>query len=206
MAERTPTSHERATGRPWDASYRDGPAPWDFGGPQPAVVRRAELFTGPVLDAGCGSGENALFLAGRGLAVLGVDVAETALALARERAAERGRTAEFATADALHLEKLNRTFPEVLDCGLFHTFDTAERHAYATSLAAVTERTLFLLCFADEGDDPGPHPVPRADLAAAFSAESGWRITAVEPDRLMTRFHEHGAAAWFATIERVRRG
>ena len=26
---RQPTSHERMTGLPWDASYRDGPAPWD---------------------------------------------------------------------------------------------------------------------------------------------------------------------------------
>ncbi|MFC3964093.1 class I SAM-dependent methyltransferase [Nocardia jiangsuensis] len=202
MAERTPTSHERATGLPWDASYREGPAPWDVGGPQPAVVRRADAFTGPVLDAGCGSGENALFLAGRGLGVFGVDVAETAIALARERAAERGLTAEFATADALHLADLGRTFPEVLDCGLFHTFDTAEQRAYAESLAAVTERTLFLLCFADEGDDPGPHPVSRAGLAAAFGASTGWRIAAVEPDRIMTRFHANGAAAWFATIRR----
>ncbi|UGT61063.1 class I SAM-dependent methyltransferase [Nocardia asteroides] len=202
MAERTPTSHERTTGLPWDASYRDGPAPWDFGGPQPAVVRRAVTFTGPILDAGCGSGENALFLAGRGLEVFGVDVAETALALARERAAERGLTAEFATADALRLDELGRTFPEVLDCGLLHTFDAAEKRAYATSLAAVTERTLFLLCFADEGDDPGPHPVSRAELAAAFGESAGWRITAVEPDRIMTRFHANGAAAWFATIRR----
>jgi len=28
---RRPTSHERLTGQPWDASYRDGPAPWDAG-------------------------------------------------------------------------------------------------------------------------------------------------------------------------------
>lgn len=38
---RQPTSHERLTGEPWDASYADGPAPWDVGHPQPAVVRRA---------------------------------------------------------------------------------------------------------------------------------------------------------------------
>jgi hypothetical protein len=38
---RRPTSHERMTGLPWDASYHDGPAPWDTGQPQPAVVRLA---------------------------------------------------------------------------------------------------------------------------------------------------------------------
>jgi hypothetical protein len=38
---RRPTSHERLTGLPWDASYHDGPAPWAVGRPQPAVVRLA---------------------------------------------------------------------------------------------------------------------------------------------------------------------
>jgi hypothetical protein len=53
------------TGLPWDASYHDGPAPWDVGGPQLAIVRLASEggFTGTVLDAGCGTGENAVHVA-----------------------------------------------------------------------------------------------------------------------------------------------
>ena len=126
---RHPTSHERHTGLPWDASYQDGPAPWDTGQPQPAVVRLASGggFAGAVLDAGCGTGENALHVASLGLSVLGVDVAETALAMARAKAAGRGIEAEFAAADALRLERLGRRFQTVLDCGLFHTFDGGER-------------------------------------------------------------------------------
>ena len=55
---RRPTSHERRAGEPWDASYVDGPAPWDTGRPQPAIVRLADegAFAGAVLDAGCGTG------------------------------------------------------------------------------------------------------------------------------------------------------
>src|SRR5438874_9453945 len=96
------------TGLPWDASYHDGPAPWDVGQPQPPVVRLASegAFAGPVLDAGCGSGENALHLASLGLSVVGVDVAETALAMARAKADERGLEVEFAAADALELDCL----------------------------------------------------------------------------------------------------
>ena len=84
---RRSTSHERMTGLPWDASYHDGPAPWDIGQPQPAIVRLAAEggFAGAVLDAGCGTGENALHVASLGLPVLGVDVAETALAIAAGR-------------------------------------------------------------------------------------------------------------------------
>jgi SAM-dependent methyltransferase len=203
IRHRPPTSHERRSGLPWDASYRDGPAPWDIGRPQPAIARLA--FTGPVLDVGCGTGENALHIASLGIAVLGVDVAETAVAMARAKAAERGLEAEFAVADALHLERLGRRFETVLDCGLFHTFDGDERRRYVESLAAVTDATLYVLCFA-EGPDTGPHPVSRQALSAAFAPSSGWSVAAIEPDRLQTRFHAAGAPAWLATLQRTARG
>jgi SAM-dependent methyltransferase len=204
---RRPTSHERMTGLPWDASYRDGPAPWDIGRPQPAIVRLAAEggIAGPVLDAGCGTGENAVHFASLGLRVLGVDVAETALAMARVKAADRGIEVEFAAADAFELERLGRTFATVLDCGLFHTFDGTERPGYVASLASVTERdgTLYMLCFSDRGPETGPHPVSQEELRAAFNAGSGWNVVAIEPDQVQTRYHDDGAPAWFSMIKRV---
>jgi SAM-dependent methyltransferase len=208
FGSRPPTSHERLTGLPWDASYRDGPAPWDIGRPQPAVVRLASegRFAGPVLDAGCGTGENTLHVASLGVSVLGVDVAETALAMARAKADDRVVEVEFAMADALHLERLGQTFETVLDSGLFHTLDGDERPEYVASLASVTEHggTLYVLCFSDEGADIGPHPVRREELSVAFGPSSGWKVAGVEPDRLQTRFHNvNGAPAWLATITRM---
>jgi len=196
------------SGRPWDASYYDGPAPWDVGRPQPTVARLALKggFAGTVLDAGCGTGENTLLVAALGLPVLGVDVAETALSMAREKAAERGIAAEFAWADALRLERLGRRFDTVLDCGLFHSFDGDERPGYVASLASVTGTgaTLYVLSFSDEGSDTGPHPVSRDELAAGFGPGSGWNVAAIEADRVLTRFHDdHGAPAWLATLNRI---
>src|SRR5207237_8834358 len=126
---RHPSSHERLTGLPWDASYHGGPAPWDIGRPQPAIMRLASAgrFSGAVLDAGCGTGENALHVASLGLSVLGGDVAETALAIARKKADKRGIKVEFALADAFQLERLRRMFETVLDCGLFQTLNREER-------------------------------------------------------------------------------
>ena len=205
---RHPTSHERMTGLPWDASYHDGPAPWDIGYPQPALVRLASAggFAGAVLDAGCGTGENALHVASRGLSVLGVDVAETALTIAREKAHDRGIEVEFAAADAFHLDRLGRMFDMVLDCGLFHTFDGEERPGYVASLASVTEcdGTLYVLCFSDGGPGTGPHPISQQELTAAFSPGTGWHVAAIEPDRVQTRYHDdHGAPAWLAAIKRI---
>jgi SAM-dependent methyltransferase len=204
---RRPTSHERMTGLPWDASYHYGAAPWDIGKPQPAIARLASEggFAGAVLDAGCGTGEHSLLVASLGLPVLGVDVAETALAMAREKARDRGLDAEFATADALHLDRLGRTYETVLDCGLFHTFNADERAEYVASLASVTEHdgTLYVLCFSDHGPDTGPHPIREEELRAAFSPRNGWNVANLSPDRIHTRFHKDGTPAWFATIKRI---
>jgi SAM-dependent methyltransferase len=205
---RGPTSHERLTGRPWDDSYRDGPAPWDIGRPQAAVARLVDegAFVGPVLDAGCGTGENALRVAAAGVQVLGVDVAQTALTIAREKGSARGLDAEFVLADAFGLARLDRRFQTVLDCGLFHTFDADERTEYVESLASVTAAggTLLLLCFSDaEPGDWGPRRITRDELEAAFNPSRGWRVSSVTPDRIETIFDADGASAWLARLERL---
>ncbi len=192
-------------GRPWDASYLDGPAPWDIGHPQPAIARLASegAFTGAVLDAGCGTGEHALAIAASGASVLGVDVAETALAIAREKAAERGIEAEFELADALRFDRLGRIFDTVLDCGLFHSFDGDERPDYVASLASVTRAgsTVYVLCFSDV-EPAGPHPVSERELRAPFDGDGRWSIISIAPSCIETRFAPQGVAAWVARIER----
>jgi SAM-dependent methyltransferase len=159
-----------------------------------------------VLDAGCGTGENTLHVASLGLSVLGVDVAETALALARAKAEARRIAVDFAAVDALHLERLGRRFQTVLDCGLFHTFDGDERRRYVASLGSVTEHggIVYVLCFSNEGPDTGPHPVSQEELRAAFHRSDGWSVAAIDRERVETRFHDEGGApAWLATIQRM---
>lgn len=207
---RGPTAHERCAGQPWDASYRDGPAPWDIGAPQPAVVGLADagVLRGVVLDAGCGTGDNALYLAAHGPRVLGIDVAETAVSIARERAATRELDVEFIVGDALQLSRLGRLFDTVLDCALFHALDHDEREQYVAGLEAVTRpgAWLYLLCFSDEDPETaGPHPVSRDELAAPFIKQgSGWSITSVSRERLLARFAPEGVPAWLARIERLQ--
>src|SRR5215217_2542695 len=190
---------------PWDDSYRKGTPPWDAGEPRAAVVRLCDAgaFAGPVLDAGCGAGEDALEIAARGLEVVGIDVAPTAIRQAQHKAAERGIAVTFQVADALQLPQLGRTFRTVLDSGLFHTFDDDERAAYVESVAAVTAAgsVLHLLCVCDAArDDEGPsRRVSRAELPAAF--RRGWDVASIEPDRVETTFG--GLPAWRARIERV---
>ena len=50
-----------------------GQPPWDIGRPQKAIIDVADKITGSILDAGCGTGDNALFFASRGQKVTGID-------------------------------------------------------------------------------------------------------------------------------------
>jgi SAM-dependent methyltransferase len=205
---RPPTSHERTSGRSWDAAYQGhDPAPWDIGRPQDAYVRVASAggFSGDVLDAGCGTGEHALLAASVGLPALGVDLAATAIELARAKAEDRGIDAEFAVADAFELERLERSFDTVLDCGLFHTCDESERSKYVASVASVTKNdgTLYVLCFSDDAPAIGPHRIRQEELRDSFTPRSGWNVERVEPAMIRTTFIEQGVPAWFATVTRL---
>lgn len=60
-------------------------APWDIGRPQGAIAESVDLVISPVLDAGCGTGENALFLAAIGHQVTGISSTTPSAWLAARR-------------------------------------------------------------------------------------------------------------------------
>jgi cyclopropane fatty-acyl-phospholipid synthase-like methyltransferase len=190
----------------FEASYRAGGGPWDIGRPQPEIVALAAEgeIVGDVLDAGCGTGENALYLASVGRRVLGVDFAPTAIARARAKAAERGLSAAFLVGDALDLAKLRRRFETVVDCGLFHTFDPEQRRAYAHSLCEVLSPggTLHLLCFSDEEPPgPGPHRIAQYEVGDAFRGI--FVTTRIRAGRFETTDPGWSPRAWVATLTRI---
>jgi 2-polyprenyl-3-methyl-5-hydroxy-6-metoxy-1,4-benzoquinol methylase len=61
--------------------------PWDLRKAQPSIERAYEdgLFQGIVLDAGCGFGDNAIFLAKKGMKVVGFDFSDKAVEIAKAR-------------------------------------------------------------------------------------------------------------------------
>ncbi len=187
-------------------AYQGGEPPWDIGRPQPAIVRLAEegAIAGAVLDIGCGTGENALYLASRGLDVVGADAAPTAIERARAKAAGRGIAVEFRVADALALDGLGRTFDVAIDCGLFHTFSDPDRVRFERSLHATLRPAAryFLLCFSEhEPGDMGPRRVTAGEIRETFAR--GWTVVSIVEERFATRWGEDGARAWLASLTRT---
>jgi SAM-dependent methyltransferase len=67
---------------------------------RPAIERLIGAVAGArVLELGCGSGPYSLWLAGHGAQVVGLDLSQTMISLAQERARERGVQADFRVAD-----------------------------------------------------------------------------------------------------------
>jgi cyclopropane fatty-acyl-phospholipid synthase-like methyltransferase len=193
----------------WDAIYRGNyPPPWDIGRPQPVFVRLAEagLLSGRLLDVGCGTGEHTLLAAAHGADAGGVDVALPAIEQARRKAAERGVAAWFEVADALALDRLGRSFDVVIDSGLFHVFDDADRAPYVTSVGSVLPPggTLYLMCFSDQQPgDLGPRRISQDEIRTAFA--DGWDVTDIVEDQFEVNrdFGAASARAWLATIHRL---
>ena len=190
----------------FEGAYGFGDPPWDIGRAQPAIVRLAAegLIAGDVIDVGCGTGENALHLAGLGYPVLGVDFAAAAIERAAAKAADRHVSVEFQVADALDLAALGRSFDTIIDIGLFHTLEDGDRTRYPASLAAALRPggRAFLLCWSDRNPfGRGPRRVTRREIRAAF--RDGWRVESIEPEWLETRLPEGRVHAWLARIVRL---
>jgi SAM-dependent methyltransferase len=189
----------------WEDAYKINP-PWDIGRPQPAfveVVRKGELKKSTTLDVGCGTGENALFLAENGFSAVGVDLSARAIEAAKAKASERKLNVDFRVANALALDFDSSSFDNVIDSGLFHTFNDMERIAFASAISRVLTANggYFMLCFSDKEPTNwgGPRRVTKAEIEATFSPF--FNVNYIRDDYFATRIHNNGGRAYltFAT-------
>ena len=150
----------------------------------------ADRIHGSILDAGCGTGDCALYFAARGHVVYGVDFVPEAIAQAKAKAAARELDACFLVMDALALGQLPRQFDNVIDCGLFHVLADPDRRQYVDAIGHVLRPggRLWLLCFSEqEPPGQGPRRISRAGSARRF--HPAWTIESIDEVRMEAAPH-----------------
>ncbi len=164
----------------WEQTYRNDSAD-TFGRPSSEIVSLSERLPAraSVLDAGCGEGRNARFLAARGFQVDAFDVSEAGIDKLVRMAAADGVHVN-AWVEDLNIFEFSRSYDVIISHGVLHLL---ERHAWARVIAQMKEHTRpagvnVVAVFTDEipsPDDLAPFVrglFKEGELARTYA---GWR-------------------------------
>jgi SAM-dependent methyltransferase len=195
----------------WDRPYRaEGMATWDTQRPSSElqrVVESGRVKPGRTIEIGCGTGNDAIYLASLGFDVTAIDISPTALNIAERKAQKVGVEVEWLLADILQPPSLEK-FSFVYDRGCYHE---VRQHYADDYLAAVRklarDGSKILILAGNANKDSywrfhGPPRVKEQDIYKEFA--TGFRLLQLRefrfdpapPDR-------EGALAWSILLERV---
>jgi len=157
----------------WNQCYQTGDTPWDKGAPAPLLPVLLEkapaLFQGRVLVPGCGTGQDARFLAAQGAKVVAVDIAS--LALERARKLDPTGSVEWRQADLFDMPNdLLGKFDRVWEHTCLSALEPPMRTAYAIALKSALKPggSLYGVFYINPDMDPGesgpPFGIPTEEL------------------------------------------
>lgn len=165
----------------WNQRYIDLDTPWDTGIPSEelkAVLSEGLVKPCRVLELGCGTGTNAIFLAQSGFDVTAVDLSEVAISRAKAKADSAGVKINFWQGDITALPaELGENFPFVFDRGTYHIVRSVNLKGMQTMLAKAVAPDGYFLVLAgnaneDAPPDKGPPRVKASDMCAELEANA----------------------------------
>ncbi len=173
----------------WDRLYRCARPPWETGRPSSElrrVLSANRVQPCPAIELGCGTGQNALWLAEQGFDVLAVDVSPLAIQRAREQPVRTGARARFLAADLLDFWQLRGPYRFFFDRGCYHSLHPYGTDGYLRTLDQVLEPGALGLLLAGNADEPeeefvGPPVLEEREIRTAF--ECLFDILALRPFR-----------------------
>lgn len=158
----------------WESKYRAGETPWNKGAPSPGLVdflhHHPEVLRGRVAVPGCGFGHDAVAWAAAGVRATGLDLAESAVRLAREQAPS-GLPVSFEQADFLSGSP-SRRFDWLFEHTLFCAINPRRRDEYVEAVRRWLPRGgqyLAVNYFLPPGEDGPPFGCDRAEIHRRFS-------------------------------------
>ena len=178
--------------------YVNGTASWDIGKPKPPFIKIAQQVVSPVLDAGCGTGDTAIFFASRGLKVTGIDFVEDAILKAKAKVEGKNLSVDFFAKDATRLNEWDEKFNTVIDSGLLHCIYNKEKYIAGLKHVLASGGKLYVYYFKDDPSSPNEGI---SDSALKIFFSDGWEIeTIIDSDS-----EEEIASGWkmkFAVIRK----
>ncbi|MFC0189425.1 class I SAM-dependent methyltransferase [Fictibacillus aquaticus] len=142
----------------WDEFYQDRSKPVPIFADTPdenlkAYIKEGILTPGRALDLGCGAGRNAIFLAEHGFEVDAVDLSQSSLDWARERARERNLPINFIHKNIFNLDLEEGAYDLIYDSGCFHHIAPHRRMSYLEILDKALKHGGYfgITCFVQGG-------------------------------------------------------
>lgn len=190
----------------WDAAYRVGAPPWDTGSPAEELVRLIDngaVRPCEVLDIGCGTGANAVFLAKRRFDVTAVDVSPLAIERARVRCERENALVRFVCGSVFDFSKSSDKFDFILDVGFYHFIRQVDLQKYLDTLWWLTKPGTSCLVLAGAPSEPadnGPPQVSEDDLR--FELGRLFEMVDLHPFRFAANSRADGFPGWSCLLRR----
>lgn len=154
----------------------------------------------PAVDLGCGRGDVAAWLAGRGFPSVGVDIAPSAIELAKRTHGEMPGKLEFLASDVCADPIPGGQFGVLVDRGCFHQLDARDRGDYARNLATAAAPDarflLFVKAFRDGVPVGDPDERDRRTREVADVFASSFTIDRIAETTLDRRATLPGLVIW----------
>ncbi|MCE7735574.1 MAG: class I SAM-dependent methyltransferase, partial [Candidatus Heimdallarchaeota archaeon] len=159
---------------------------------------------GDVLDVGCGTGQNSLFLANKGYTVTGIDKSDKSVNIVKERAQQRKLNVEIVNYDIFELKNYPKSFDTIIDSSIFHMFSDEKRIQYEKNIRSVIKEggTYHMLVFSDkETENYGPRRIKKEEIKKTFS--EGWDIYRIKEARIRINIGKGWVWAWLASLTKI---
>jgi SAM-dependent methyltransferase len=191
---------------PYRLLYRLGITPWDRDTVPEPVVELTGTYASPgrALDLGCGTGRDAVYLAGLGWTVTAVDGVPQALDAARARARDAHVDVRWVLGDVTRLStpEVGDGYNLLMDRGCFHGLSADERARCASGVTAVAApgARLLMLAFHPRRWGLGPSGVTGEEVRGFF--EPAWAVVseAPEPDPRLPRWIGDAKPTWYQLV------
>ncbi len=175
----------------YELAYRISKPRWDDDQipPQVAQLVSDNGYTGNVIDLGCGTGTHSIYLAQQGFNVTGIDISQTAIQRALEKASQAGVKVEFIVHDVTRLDFIRGLYDMALDVGCLHGLGASDQQRYALELTRLMHSASTLLVWGMDSHPMGfgltPEGMERI-FAPGFKLE---RIENVQLHRRLSKWY-----------------